>query len=70
MTAPTNYKKATHSYEQHGKNNKVAYRNGDPLFMILECPDKGHESDNVVILRKIKHIGIEDIIGAIFGGLK
>lgn len=69
MSAPIDYKKAIHSLEKYNESNRLAYRNGEPLFIILDCPEKDHADSNVVILKKIKVVDpLEAILGLIFGG--
>lgn len=69
MPAPTEYKKAVHSLEKYNDTNRLAYRNGEPLFMILDCPEKGHADSNVVILKKIKNIEMNDVLSALMAML-
>ncbi len=69
MPAPKDYKKVTHSFEPYGNNDKVVYRNGEPVFVLMECPDKDHEAANVMVLSKVKKLESSDAISALLSML-
>lgn len=69
---PENYQKAKHEIKSHGAHDSVFYRNGQPIFMAIKCPDEKSENSNIVILKKIERIDGSDVIRALmammFGG--
>ena len=54
--------KTQHTYETHGKN-KLIYRNGKPLLVMLPCPNPDDKDfKNVIVLQKVKTISVQDLI--------